>query len=266
LVSQKVRMPQKKTITLEKSLDILELFSKGGNPLSIKELCSQNKLPESTVYRHISTLAKRDYIQYDPSIQKYRLGLNLIKLGHMAAKQLQIHRSSYASMKDLAGKTGETVTLTVKRENNAIVVEVVDSGRGGIKLEISLGDSLPLYLCAITRPLLAFLPEEEIESILHRDPPRFFTSYTVIDLVKIRSELRKIKHLGYSYSAQQLTKGAAGLGAPIRDFSGEVVGGLGLVGPLSNFEKLRIPSLVKNLLEATKQCSIGMGFNHLKDG
>ncbi len=257
-------MAQKKTITLGKSLDLLELFGKVGISLTVKEICQHSSLPESTVYRYIKTLSQRDYLEYDPAAQKYRLGMNLIKLGYIAMKQLEIHRSCYPIMEGLARKTGETVTLTIRKGNSAIVVEVVDSGRGGIKLAMNRGDSLPLHLCAITRPLVTFLPQEEIDSILHRDPPKLFTTYTLTDLVKIKSELQKVKRQGYSFSAQQLTKGAAGLGAPIWDFTEKVVGTLGLVGPLSSFEKSRISSLLKSLLEAARECSMKMGFSSPK--
>lgn len=257
-------MAQKKTITVGKSLDLLELFGKVGTSLTVKEICQHSSLPESTVYRYIKTLSQRDYLEYDPAVQKYRLGMNLIKLGYLAMKQLEIHRSCYFIMENLARKTGETVTLTVRKGISAIVVEVVDSGRGGIKLAMDRGDSLPLHLCAITRPLVAFLPEEEIDSIFHGNPPKLFTTYTLTDSVKIRGELQKVKHQGYSYSSHQLTNGAAGLGAPIWDFSEKVVGTLGLVGPLSSFEKSRIPSLLKSLLEAARECSMKMGFSSPK--
>jgi IclR family KDG regulon transcriptional repressor len=257
-------MAQKKTITLSKSLDLLELFGKVGTPLTIKEICQHSSLPESTVYRYIKTLSQRDYVEYDPAAQKYRLGTHLIKLGYIAMKQIEIHRSCYPIMENLARETGETVTLSVRKGNRALVLEVVDSGRGGIKLAMNRGDSLPLHLCAITRPLVTFLPEEEIDSILHRDPPKLFTTDTLTDWVKIKSELQKVKHQGYSYSAQQLTNGAAGLGAPIWDFSEKVVGTLGLVGPLSSFEKSRIPTLLKSLLDAARECSMKMGFRSPK--
>ncbi len=254
-------MTQKKTITLGKSLDLLELFGEVGTSLNVKEICQRSSLPESTVYRYIKTLCQRDYLEYDSAAQKYRLGVNLIKLGNIAMRQLEIHRCCYPIIEDLAKKTGETVTLTVRRGNSAIVIEVVDSGRSGIKLAMNRGDNLPLYLCAITRPLVAFLPEEEINFIFDADRPKLFTSYTLTDFAKIRSELQKVKRQGYSYSVQQLTIGAAGLGAPIWDFSEKVVGSLALVGPLSSFEKSKVPSLLKSLLGASRECSIKMGFN-----
>ncbi len=257
-------MTQKKTITLGKSLYLLELFGEVGTSLNVKEICQRSSLPESTVYRYIKTLCQRDYLEYDSAAQKYRLGVSLIKLGNIAMRQLEIHRCCYPIMEDLAKKTGETVTLTVRRGNSAIVIEVVDSGRSGIKLAMNRGDNLPLYLCAITRPLVAFLPEVEIHFIFDGDRPKLFTNYTLTDLVKIRSELQKVKRQGYSYSVQQLTIGAAGLGAPIRDFSEKVVGSLALVGPLASFEKSRIPSLLKSLLEASRECSVKMGFSSPK--
>ena len=134
-------MSQKKTITVGRSLDILEIFATKQTPLTIKEICHYNRIPESTVYRYIKTLTQRDYVEYDPTTQKYRLGMNLIRLGYIAIRQLEIHHSSYPIMENLARKTEETVTLTVRKEDYAIVVEVVDSGRGGMKLALNCGAS-----------------------------------------------------------------------------------------------------------------------------
>jgi IclR family KDG regulon transcriptional repressor len=256
LCSQKIRM----TITLKKSLDIMELFVKAGVPLNVREISQHISLPESTLYRYIRTLLQRDFIEYDPSSQKYRLGMNVIRLGSTAAKQLEIHRCAYSLMEELARKAGETVLLILRKGMHAIVVEVVDSGRAGIKLAVNRGDILPLHSCALTRPLMAFLPDEEIDSILRANPPKQFTKYTIIDLLQIKKELKKACCQGYSYSDQEVTVGARGLGAPVWNYSRTVIGTLGLAGSIHNFQKGRIPSLLKLLLEATEQCSLKMGF------
>jgi IclR family acetate operon transcriptional repressor len=163
-------------------------------------------------------------------------------------------------MEELARKTGETVLLTVRKGINAIVVEVVDSGRAGVKLAMDRGDILPLYSCALTRPLLAFLADEEIDSILRDNPPKQFTKHTITDLQQVKKELKKVTRQGYSYSDQELTVGARGLGAPIWDYSKTVVATLSLVGSIHNFQRGRIPNLVKSLFGAAEQCSMKMGF------
>jgi DNA-binding IclR family transcriptional regulator len=218
-------------------------------------------LPESTVYRYISTLTQRDFIEYDPSSQKYRLGMKLIRLGYAATRQLEIHRVAYPIMEDLARKSGETVLLTLRKGISAIVVEVVESRQGGIKWAMSKGDSLPLHSCALTRPLIAYLREEEVESILQADPPRSFTDHTITDLGRLRNEFKKVRRLGYAYSDQELTVGARGLGSPIFNHSGEVIATLCLSGSLHNFTKSKMTHFLELLLKAAEQCAVRMGFN-----
>lgn len=253
-------MAQKQSLTLTKSLDILNLFAKSGVPLTVKEICRQMCLPESTLYRYISTLAQRDFIEYDSSCQKYRLGMNLVRLGYIATQQLEIHRSAYPVMEELARGSGETVLLTLRKGSNAIVVEVVDSGRAGIKLAMNRGDILPLHSCALTRPLMAFLPDEEIDSILRANPPKQFTAHTIIDLKQLKNELKKVKRQGYSYSDQELTVGARGLGVPVWDYSTTVIATLSLAGSIHNFPKSKMPILLDLLLKVAEQCSVRMGY------
>jgi IclR family acetate operon transcriptional repressor len=163
-------------------------------------------------------------------------------------------------MEELAQRTGETVLLTVRRGNSAIVVEAVESGRGGIKLAMNRGDLLPIYSCALTRPLIAYLPDEEVDFILRTNPPRRFTPYTTTDLQEIKNELNKVRRQGYAYSEQELTIGAGGLGAPVFNHSGDVIGTLCMAGSLHHITKAKIPQFVKILLKSTKECSLKMGF------
>jgi IclR family transcriptional regulator, KDG regulon repressor len=253
-------MPQKQQITLNKSLDILELFAQAGSPLNVKEISSAIKLPESTLYRYISTLTQRDFIEYDPTTQKYRLGMNLIRLGYIATRQQEIHRAAYPVMEELAREAGETVFLTLRKDMNAIVVEVVESRRSGIKWAMNRGDTLPLHSCSLTRPLMAYLPSAEIESILRKNRLASYTEHTITNPKQIRAELDKVKRQGYSYSDQELTLGARALGAPIRDYSGEVVATLGLAGSVHSLTRKTVSGLVRLLLSATERCSQKMGF------
>jgi IclR family transcriptional regulator, KDG regulon repressor len=253
-------MPQKQSITLKKSLDILELFAKNELPLNVKDLSQQSGLPESTIYRYISTLAQRDFIEYDPSSQKYRLGMKLIRLGYAATRQLEIHRVAYPIMEDLASKSGETVLLTLKKGISAIVVEVVESSRGGIKLAMNRGDTLPLYSCALARPLMAYLSDKEIDCVLQANPPKRFTEHTITNVQEIKSELKRIKRHGYAYSDQEVTIGARGLGSPIFNYSGAVIATLCLAGSLHHITKPDIPRFLKLLMKATEECSLKMGF------
>jgi IclR family KDG regulon transcriptional repressor len=253
-------MPQKRINSLNKALDIFELFAKTGAPLNVKEISNHIKLPESTLYRYISTLFERGYIEYDPSTQKYCLGINLLKLRCITANQQEIYRIALPIMEDLARKAGETVLLTIRRGNNAVVLEVVLSGQSGVKLAMNRGDSLPLYSCALTRPLIAYLSDSEIDSILKANPPRRFTDHTITDVQQIKAELKKVRRQDYSYSDQEVTVGARGLGAPVFNYSGTVIATLCLAGAVHNFTKSKIPTFVNLLLKATEQCSIKMGF------
>jgi len=260
-------MPQKQSITLKKALDILEIFGEEHNPLNVKKISQQSGLPESTLYRYINTLVEREFVEYDSSIQGYRLGIKLIKLGYAAARQLEIHRVVYPMMEELARATGETVLLTVRKGTAAVVVEVVESPRGGIKLAMNRGDSLPLHSCALTRPLMAYLPDKEIDLILQAEPPKRFTEYTITGFEDIKNELRRVRRQGYAYSNQELTIGARGLGCPIFNHSGAVIATLCLAGSLHHITEKTIPKFLKILLNATKTCSLKMGFrgNNIKD-
>jgi DNA-binding IclR family transcriptional regulator len=240
-------------------IETLESLAHMGHPLGVKEISRNVGLSGSTLYRYLNNLTQLELVEYEPSSRKYHLGIKLVRLGHLATRQLEIHRQVYPIMEELTQKTGDSVILTVRRGMEGMVVEFVENDRRGIKFAMNRGDLLPLPCCAITRPLMAFLPEEEIDRILRANRPKRLTNYTITDLRKIKQELRRVRRRGYAISSQELTLGARGLGAPIRDYSGEVIAVLGLVGPIHNFSRGKLPHLLEVLLAATEQCSQRMG-------
>ena len=67
-------MSQKKSVTLTKSLNILEIFAKKATPLRVDEISNQIGLSESTIYRYISTLGEHGFVEYDSFSKNIVLG------------------------------------------------------------------------------------------------------------------------------------------------------------------------------------------------
>src|SRR4029450_3027018 len=78
-------------------------------------------------------------------------------------------------------------------------------------------------------------------------PAQRLTGRTVTDPEALRQRLAATRARGYAVEDQEATVGDAGLAAPVTDWSGRVVGALGIVGP------------AERLLDGDRQARLGEG-------
>jgi DNA-binding IclR family transcriptional regulator len=69
-------------------------------------------------------------------------------------------------------------------------------------------------------------------------PAQRLTGRTVTDPEALRQAVEAVRERGYAVEDQEATLGDAGLAAPVFDWTGRVVGALGIVGPV---ERLLVP-------------------------
>jgi DNA-binding IclR family transcriptional regulator len=82
---------------------------------------------------------------------------------------------------------------------------------------------------------MAYLPEEEIESIVREQGLPKLCVNTITQRAKLEEELGRIRERGYAQSIEETDQGAWGVATPIRDWDGEVIAAIGLAGPSSRF-------------------------------
>jgi IclR family acetate operon transcriptional repressor len=134
-------------------------------------------------------------------------------------------------MEKLAAQTGEPVCLCLRQGGNRIVLDTIRSSRQ-LQHVPPLGHEMPLYAGSSGLAILAWLPDEEVETIImNKLAP--YTRTTITDPEKLRLELDTIRAQGFSTSDGQYMDGGAGVSAPIFGLHGEVVGSLLLSIPVN---------------------------------
>lgn len=68
--------------SLEKSLDVLDLFVECNAGMALKEIAAQTELNTSTAFRIVNTLERRQYLTRNEESKQYRLGPKSLALGY----------------------------------------------------------------------------------------------------------------------------------------------------------------------------------------
>ena len=99
-------MSQKTIQSLAKGIDILFSFKEDTPLLTIDEISSIVGMPKSTCYRFLNTLKIKKMVDFDPSSEKYRIGVRILKLESIAHRSLDIARIALPFLKELCAVWG----------------------------------------------------------------------------------------------------------------------------------------------------------------
>jgi IclR family transcriptional regulator, KDG regulon repressor len=217
-----------------KALKLLELFNEDVEELSLKEIADEGNIPKPTAYRLLSSLEYSGYIARTNEVQggKYQLGLKLLELGNLVANRLEVREVALPLMQQLAKEINEVIHLVIVNQNKATYIEKVESSRA-LRLYTKIGKSVPLYIGSGPKLLLAFLPEEKQQQIIHQS--RLISIQRPINKEELVKELQQIKADGFAYSIAEQDEDTTGISYPIYNYKRKVVAALAVSGLSSRF-------------------------------
>ena len=245
--------------TVEKALNILELFAEKETPLGITELSRMLELNKSTIHRILSVLSKRGYVNKDGHTRKYMLGYKTLEIGGALLNQIHIRDVAAAQMVKLACETLQTVRLGVLDNGEVLYVDHAE-GKDPIRLHIKLGSRGPVYCTASGKAMLAFMDRFEAQQILASIELRPYTINTITDSGELKCELERTRKRGYSFSNEEYSKDVRAIGAPIFDLRGSVVGAISLIAVSLRMQQKHTREFAQKVMETAAEISRRMGY------
>ncbi len=247
--------------TIDKAIDLLWAIAHGSGSSSVEEISSEIRLPKSTTYRFLKTLQTRGFVDASAEYGKYRLGPSISLLSKNSSQNGHhgtLCELALPVMRRLTSETGETTFLCVKSGRETICIECMES-RQSMITRFFVGEVRPLHVGAASKALLAFLPDQEVETIVHQKLSRV-TKNTITDPVNLRNELKEIREKGYAYSDQEFIIGARAIAAPVLDEHGAVAASLTLSAPVHRIENSNRKILAAHVVEAAREVSANLGW------
>jgi len=256
---KKVEKRSETVKSVERALDILLAFTEDAPQLSLPEICNKLKLPKSTVYRLITTLQGRGFMEHNEFSGKYQPGSKLLKLSNVLIKNFNLRENALPIMMELRDACGETINLYAKKNLDRVCIEQVE-GSHLVRRFAVIGDILPLYCGASGKVLLAYQTEVEIEKVIKETQLKPWTSKTITVSEDIKQELVKIRNQGYAYSNSEREEGVASVAAPIKNYTGMVTAAICISGPDSRFTKENVEQYTSLVIGAAEKISRNLGY------
>lgn len=243
--------------TLLRALDVLEFLARAGRPLPLAEISDAVDSSKPTVHRLLTTLQTRGYVLQDTSGGRYAMGPRCFELGSLWAQRLDLRVVAGPHLARLNDETGEMVHLGLYEGGDVIYVDKLDSTHA-IVAQSHVGRRCPATTVSTGRALLAYQPWAEIERVLSGPLPAY-TDRTVTDPKRLIELLEEVRRTGYATNAGSYREGVCGVAAPIRDYTGVVIGTVGCCVPELRFGSEHFPPLRDATLRAAAAISADLG-------
>jgi len=244
--------------SLEKAIDIINLFSERQPTLSLPQISTDLNIPESTTYRLLRTLQQKQVVARDSLSKKYMLDASLLRLATVIWSHLNIDRLAIPHLEKLATRSGETAHLYLLQGHQMVLVEAANSPNT-VRFAMEMGTAMPLHAPAGGRAMLAYLPNEFLDECLHLHGLQRFTPYTITDPQKIRRLLSQVRRRGYAIASQQYIQASTAVAAPVFNHKQDVIATIAVAGPMPRFTEKEALALAPHVRKQAAELSAELG-------
>ena len=250
----RTRQPSSRRIgAAERAFAVLDTLAEGGE-LGTNEIARRTSMTPSTVSRQLGTLAASGLVERVPASGRYRLGLRIVHLANALLARLDVREVARPHLHARVEATGETATLSVPGDEDAITVDFVP-GVHQVQPVSRLGRPSIAHATSAGKVMLAFSGRE-----LPEGPLRAYTPRTITDPHRLATEIAEVRDRGYAKAVGEREPDLTAITAPVRSARGELEAVVALQGPSSRFDDAEIERALPLLLERADAISREMGW------
>lgn len=249
------RQPSSRRIAAsERAVAVLDALADGGE-LGTNEIARRTGLPPSTVSRQLGTLAASGLVEHLPENGRYRLGIRIVRLANAVLARLDVRHVARPQLEELVRLTGETATLHVPGEEDAVTVDFVPSTHY-VQHVTQLGRPSIAHATSAGKVMLAFtdrpLPSGQL---------RAFTPRTITTRAELAAEIERVRRQGYAEAFEEREPGLNAIAAPVWSSVGALAAIVALQGPSVRFTRAQVRASVDPLLERSRAVSLALGWD-----
>ncbi len=133
-------------------------------------------------------------------------------------------------------------------------------GPRALRMRSAVGRRTPAHCSAIGKAVLAFLPPAAVDDFMALRPLRGLTEKTLVTRAALVADLERIRVRGYAIDDEEIERGLRCIGAPVRDYTGLVIGAVSVSGPAFRIPKTRVSALGAAVIAVARELSAELGF------
>jgi IclR family acetate operon transcriptional repressor len=236
----------------EKTLRVLEAAAAPDGPHRLADIAARATVAKASAHRLLVMLAADGYV-ISAGGGRYGVGPRLRSFAAQVAADNRLDITQHLrGLQQAVG--GHTVHLALRNGNHCTYIHKVD-GNQPYQMASRIGMSIPLHCTAVGKALLAFLPADEVSTIVASTGLPARTPATITDLARLNAELAFVRERGYAVDDEENEATVRCIGAPVTDLSGRPVGGVSVTTVTFVVSREQLESFAQGLLATAAKVS-----------
>ncbi len=249
------------TQSLLRGLLIMEILSRFSNGCPLAKLVERSGMNKSTVHRLLQGLQSAGYVCAAPTPGSYRLTTKCVEVGQRALSSLNIIHVAARHLEALNLETGQTVNLSFREGDHAILIYKLESTEGFIRTRAYIGQHLEMYCSAMGKIFLAFDHPQRSDDYWKRNEKIIvpLTRFTIVDQKKMQAELKTIREKGYAIDREEYGLGMWCICAPIFNIENQIEYAVSIAVATASLNDERLAYLINSVQQTAKAISEELG-------
>ena len=251
--------------SLGRAFSILEEVARHREGIGLAELSKLVGLHNSTTFHLAKTMVSLGYMRQERDSKRYRVGRPLFALAASALDEIEMVNLATPVLEDLSRESGETGHFAV-RMGDSVVVIARTSGTGAFQLTDRVGVVRPAHCTALGKIILASLRPDQLKRFLERVELKPSTAKSITDASVLLREIAEIRRSAIAFDDGEFNPEVRCVAVPVYHFTGEVIGSLGISGPIWRMTDQMLRSRTKLVQAAAARLSAEFGAKDLNKG
>ena len=244
--------------SLGRAFSILEEVARHREGIGLAELSKRVGLHNSTTFHLAKTLVTLGYMRQERDSKRYRVGRPLFALAASALDEIEMVNLATPILEDLSRETGESGHFAV-RMGDSVVVIARTSGSGAFQLTDRVGVVRPAHCTALGKIILASLRPDQLKRFLERVDLKPATGKSITDPAVLLREITEIRRSAIAIDDGEYNAEVRCIAVPVYNFTGDVIGALGISGPIWRMSDQVLKSRAKLVQTAAARLSAEFG-------
>ena len=244
--------------SIGRAFAILEEVARHRDGIGLADLSKRVGLHNSTTFHLVKTMVSLGYIRQLKESKRYRIGRPLFALAASALDEKEMVSMATPVLDELSRQTGESSHFA-SRMSDAVVVMARTPGPGAFQLTDRVGVVRPAYCTALGKIILAALLPDQLDRYLDRVELKSLTAKTITNPQRLRRELQEVRKTGIAFDDGEFDKEVRCAAMPVHDFSGQVIGAIGISGPVWRLSISALQVKTRIVGEAARRLSEAFG-------
>ena len=243
--------------SLGRAFGILEEVARHREGINLADLSKRVGLHNSTTFHLVKTMVSLGYIRQEKD-KRYRVGRPLFALAASSLDEIEMVNLATPILEELSRETGESGHFAV-RMGDSVVVVARTSGPGAFQLTDRVGVVRPAHCTALGKVILAALRPDQLQRFVERVELKPSTEKSITEVALLLREIEEVRRSGIAFDDGEFNPEVRCVAVPVRDFTGNVVGALGISGPVWRLTIQALQSRSKIVQAAADRLSAEVG-------